>query len=231
MPRNIRLSNPPSHTIRFSGRRGGIPKGCLIALAIVLALVVGVGIWVAVSWKGWAAGLGKSVAITMVDQSKLPQDQKTSITTRINQVADDWESGKITNDQLGNVIKEVVEGPIMSMAMVDGADEQYITTSKLTDDEKNAGRRSLQRFARGTVEKKIPQSELQSLVNMVTYKTPQGQTQLKQSLTDDELKSFLAQAKKAADDASIPDEEYKINYATELNKAIDKTLAAPAPPQ
>lgn len=212
---------------RASFRRGGVPKGCLIAIAVVLALIIGVGIWVAVSWKGWAAGLAKQATVAMVEQSKLPEDQKTAIVTRVNQVADDWAAGKISNDQIGQVMKAIAESPVLSMALVEGADEKYIAISGLSDEEKNDGRRSLQRFGRGVVEKSISEAEVQTLVGMVTYKDPQGGTQLKQSLTTDELKAFLAQAKKSADDAKVPDEEYKINYAAELNKAIDKALAAP----
>jgi hypothetical protein len=45
-----------SHRSRNAGsRRGGVLKGCLIAVAIIVALGVIGGIFVAMNFRGWAA--------------------------------------------------------------------------------------------------------------------------------------------------------------------------------
>lgn len=53
---------------------------------------------------------------------------------------------------------------------------------------------------------------------------PDGSEQLKERLTDAELKAFLEKAKEKADAANVPDEPFEVNIADELEKAIDKAL-------
>jgi hypothetical protein len=59
---------------------------------------------------------------------------------------------------------------------------------------------------------------------MVSEPNQNGQTRLKKVLTNEELKAFLDAAKKKADDANVADEAFTINFADEVDKAIDKAL-------
>jgi hypothetical protein len=212
-----------------SFRRGGIPRGCLIALAVTLAIFIAVIVWVAMSWRGWAAGAMKAVAVNAVDTSTLSPEQKQAINTRIEQVVADWKDKKITTDQLGDILKAVAESPVMPLAMVGLADQQYVVPSTLPEEEKQAGRRSLQRFARGMFEKTIPKSAAEQQLDLISTKDAAGNRKMKQTLTPEELRTFLASAKAHADAAKVPDEPYTIDYAKEINKAIDSVLARPGP--
>ncbi len=197
-------------------------KGCLITLAILLVLAIVGGIIVAMNWKGWAASAMKSGVSQTLAQSSLPQDQKDRINARVNSFADDFKGGKIKLEQLEPVFKEFAEGPLFPLALIFAVDEQHIKNAALTDDEKKNGRRQLDRFVRGVYEKKIAGTAINDVLAPVSTPRPNGAPEIKKSVTAEELKQFFANAKTRADDAKVPDEDFKLNIADEVDKVLDK---------
>jgi hypothetical protein len=216
-----------SSVLRRFERRGGVLKGCLIAAAVVVVILIALGVWVAMSWKGWTADIMKSATQAAVQNSQLPADQKTRITTRINSLADDFKDGKVTFEQLTQVLEQVASGPLMPLGIVYAAEEKYLKPSSLTAEEKDAGRRSMQRLARGVFEKKINKAGLDRAITPISVVGTGGEPRFKEQVTTEELKQFLAMAKEEADKAQIPDEPFTVNVADEVDKAIDKVLAKP----
>jgi hypothetical protein len=206
-------------------RRGSTAKGCLIAAGVAVVLAVAVVVTVMLVWKKVAGAAMSAVAVQVVNDSSLPTEQKTAITTRIEGVVQDWKDGKVTGDQLGRVVKEIAEGPVLPLAMVGLAERMYVEPSALSVEEKAGASRSLQRFARGVFEKKIPKSAAEQVLDSVSVRGPGNGRQLKQTLTPEELAAFLALVKGHADQAQIPDEAFEIDYAAEVNTAIDRALA------
>lgn len=198
--------------------------GCGCAIGCLLLVAVGIGVWVALNWKNWAADLGKKVAADAVAKSTLPAEDKARILKRINQLADDFKAGKVSTEQLGRVMEQIAKSPLLPLGLVMAADEKYVKPSGLTDEEKDAGRRTLQRLARGAFEKSIPENDTQEVMKLLTDRQPDGSEQLKEHLTDDELKAFLEKAKEKADSANVPDEPFEVNIADEIEKAIDNVL-------
>ncbi len=219
-----------SHTlVPRTSRRGGVLKGCLIVVGILLLLAAAAGIYVALHWKSWAADAARAAVRSAVQTSQLTEEQKQRVVTRIDGLAGDFESGKVSAQQVASVFEEIVQGPLLPLAMVYAAKEKYIKPSALTADEKAAGARSLERVARGVYEKKLPNSALQDLTAPISTTDVHGKQTLKETLTTEELKAFLAAAKKKADDAGMPDEDFTVDIATEIEKAIDKaTGTAPS---
>lgn len=198
--------------------------GCGCAAGCLLLVVAGLGLWIAMNWKNFAADIGKQVAADAVAKSSLPEVDKARIRNRINQLADDFKAGKVSTEQLGKVMEQIAQSPLLPLGLVMAADEKYVKPSGLTDEEKDAGRRTLQRLARGAFEKTIPEKDSQEVMKLVMEPQPGGGERLKERLTDDELKAFLEKAKEKADAASVPDEPFEVNIADELEKAIDKVL-------
>src|SRR5262245_40102612 len=137
-------------------RPGKVHVGCLVAIAVVLALIVGVVIWIAVSWKGWVAEIGRASVTQMVQDSQLPPDQKSSIIARVDKLTDDFKAGRVNGDQLARVVEELTKTPLLHLGFVYILDQKYIAPSSLSKEEKDAGRIELQRVARGVFEEKIP---------------------------------------------------------------------------
>jgi hypothetical protein len=208
----------------FSTRRGGAMKGCLITLAILLVLAIAGGIIVAMNWKGWVGSFLKSGVSQTLAQSSLPQDQKDRINARVNSFADDFKNGKIPLDQLEPVFKEFAEGPLFPLALIFAVDEQHIKNASLTEEEKKNGRRQLDRFVRGVYEKKIAGTAISDVLAPVANTKPNGAPEIKNKVTAEELKQFFANAKTRADDAKVPDEDFKLNIADEVDKILDKVV-------
>ena len=220
------------HTNSLPSRRGGAKKGCLIALVVIILLGVGIGVYVYSNWKGWAAGLMSATTEQVLQQSPLAKEEKDRIMARVNALGVEFKEGKITSDQLGNVAKAIGESPILPSGMVIATERKYLNPSALSNEEKEAGRRSLQRLARAIVEKKVTMDEAETAAAPIATKDANGNFKLKEAVTDAELRQFLANAKDKADAAKIPDEAYVINFADELDKVIDQALGrAPMTPK
>lgn len=215
-------------------RRGSFKTGCLVVVGIILVLLIGGGIYAAMNWKNWAAMGIKAGTEAAVQESQLPPEQKQRVIASINQVADDFKSGKVSTDQLGKVMQEVMEGPVLPVGLVMAAESKYVIPSGLTTEEKDGAKRTLQRLARGIYEKKITDTDLDPIVQPITKPRvqvnvsgtgkPNRDWQFKESATDAEVKDFLTRAKAKVDEKQVPDEAYNVNVADELDKAIAKAL-------
>jgi len=213
----------------FTARRGSIGKGCLIAAGIVLALIVAIVIWVALSWKGWAGSVMRQSTTGIVQKSSLADDQKSAVISRVDALTKDFEDGKISTEQFGNVMKALAESPIMAAGAVYGIDKAHIEKSGLTKEEKDAGRLELQRVARGMSDGSLKPQNLQAVIDTVSETDPFGNKKMKQKLTDADLKALFAKSKETADAAKVSNEPFTIDLVYEIDKVIAKGLGRPEP--
>ena len=197
-------------------------NGCLVAVVIVVALVV-FGAWYVVSnLKNLAADFVGGALAAMIESADIPKDQKVKLVKRVTQLKEDYKSGKVNEEQLGQIMTNVAEGPIFPMGMVMAIDQNYVQPSGLSDDEKADARRTLERVARGIYEKKLKSEELD--LSSVSTVDAEGNRQLKQNITDDELREFLKGVKAKADEAGIPDEPFIVDLAGEFDRAIAEVM-------
>lgn len=218
----VRLMSPRS-------RQGSALKGCLIALGILLILLVGVGAFVYMNWKGWTASAIRSATTQAVQDSKLTQPDKDKIVKKVDSVMTDFEAGKVSVEQLGKVAEELAKGPLLPLTAVNGIEQEYFTLPGLTDEDRAAGKRAIDRAARGIAEKKIPQTKLDDLLAPIADRNPNGGFQLrpKDQVTAEDVKKLIEIAKTEADAAQIPDEPFTVDIATEVVDAIDRVLGVP----
>ncbi len=204
--------------------KGGALKGCLIALVIV-GLIVGVSAWfVSTHWKGWTATGIKKVAEEGINQSDLPAAEKPEMIAEVEAFAADFESGKVSTKQFFAAIKGLSEGPLFPVGMVYAVDEGYVKPSGLSDEDKAAGTRALQRFARGLYESTLNMDDYKAMAKPIGYEEPDGSFHLnpKTSVNDDMIRQTIANAKAKADEIGIPDEAFVIDLSDELKKKLDK---------
>lgn len=204
---------------------GKFAMGCGCLLAGVLAITIAVGVWIALSWKNLAADGARAVTTQVVSQSSLKAEDKARIIKRIDLLADDFKTGKLSSEQAVKVLQQIAQSPLFPIALVMAAEEKYVKPSGLSDDDKKAAQVTLQRLARGAFEKKIAEADLNEVMQLLMQKQADGRDQLKQFLTDAELTAFLEKAKQKADAAEVPDEPFDVNIADEVEKAIDRALA------
>jgi len=225
-------------------RRGGVLAGCLIALAIVGVLVVGVGIYAAMNWRTWASNGVNTIVEKGIEQSSLPDSEKQEVLAVVNSFTSEFEAGDVSVEDFFKVLEQLGQSPVMPAMVVMGIEESYITKSELTDEEKADGAKQLSRFVRGLSEDKISQTKIDDVTepihapmgasDKVAIHTGNINVELKSpnSVTPDELRAFLANAKAEADAAEIPDEKVEIDWSDELQLAIDRALGrAPQAPE
>ena len=212
-------------------RQSGM-SGCTFALlgcgvvALLIIVAVGIGVWyVTTNIRSIASDVIGAVVTNSVEQSKLPEDQKARIIARIAQVKEDFKAGRITDQQAEQVFENLMESPLLPLGAVEFYEEHYIKSSELSDEEKQAAVRSLERFARGIAEEKTEKQAVDEVIAPISEAQSDGERKLKENPTPDELRAMVKLAKAHADEANIPDEPFTVNVADELDRAIDAGLA------
>lgn len=225
---NVDLSDqydPPPHRRAATG--GGCGRGCITAVVVVLILV-GVGVtYVVFNFKSLAARAVAMIIEKTIEESDLPADQKLKLIARVGRLRDDYLDGKITDEQLRRVAEEIADGPLLLVGTVYFIETQYVAKSGLSEEEKKAAKLTLQRVARGVHEEKISEDKLDPMFRIVSTTDADGNVELKETVTDAELRDFLKLAEKEADNAEIPQEPMQIDLAEELDKAIERAMKEP----
>ncbi|MEZ6241905.1 MAG: hypothetical protein R3B57_02580 [Phycisphaerales bacterium] len=224
-----------------TARRGNAMTGCLVVLAVVVVLVVGGVIFVAVKWRGWVASWGSEAAISFVEKSDLPDEEKAQVTAQIDSLATEFKNGNLTVEQMGEIFKALMESPLVPAAIVYGARTEYLNPSGLSDEEKEAGELALSRLSYGVSTKEIPTKTVEAVFEPIKTASATGKgvhinnkdlrLNLKppEECTDEELREVIANAAEAADAAGVPETPPAIDVSDEIQKAIDKAKGvAPA---
>jgi hypothetical protein len=206
-----------------------IAIGCGAVLIIALCLITAGGYWVWNNAKSLVSGVAAEGMIQMVETSDLTDDQKSRIVLRVEQVRDDFVAGVITLEQVTEIGERISESPAIYIASVMFVEQVYIVPSGLSDDEKEAANRTLQRYARGLYNGDYPIETLDDVLAPIQKTDASGQQQFKENPTDEDLRDLLDLAKEKADSAGVPDESFEVDVAGEIENAIDEVLQGPVP--
>jgi hypothetical protein len=201
--------------------------GCLVVLGVMLVLAVIAGFWISRNWRGWFADVGSQAINQGIDSSDLPPQEKMEVKVQVERVAKAFREGQISNKQASDIVKKLMESPLMPLFVVMAVERQYFDRSKLSDEEKAEGRESLKRFARGIFDGKIDEKGIDSVMAHVADREPDGEWELRPAVSDDELRAALTEAKTRADAAGIPEEPENIDPSDEVKRIIDEALNQP----
>ncbi|MCA9539433.1 MAG: hypothetical protein KC620_11130 [Myxococcales bacterium] len=204
---------------------GGCLKGC--AIATVILLVIGaVGAFVIYQNVGtWALDLASTGIDKALSESDLPDDQQTRIRARVAKLQTDYEEGRITSEQLVETTRELAESPLVPAAGVYFFQQKVVQPSGLAPEEKQMAERSLQRFARGVYERTIPSDKVEDVLLPVSRRKADGNLELKENPTDDEVRESVRRAHMHAEAAQVPDEPFQIDFADEFDRAVERGLS------
>ena len=216
---NEQMENTQTQVTKKPSGSGCLKAG-LIGCGSMFLLVVVLGVYAVVNRGPLSVSIGHWVATRLVNNSELPEADKKEIVKELDNLKKRYDSEEIDGEDILNVFKELAESPIMGLGIVIFADESYIKPSGLSEDEKVEARLTVNRFARGFAEKKISNEAMQE-----TTKSIYGDdTGFRDTLSDDELRTFLAAMKNAADEAEIPMEDYVVDIAEEFRKVVKAAL-------
>ena len=212
---------PPQDAPKKSGCGcgGGCVIGCLGMMFVCVLLCAGGGYYV---WKQMPNWIEEGV-VTLIDKSELPADDKGELKHQVHRISSGLRDGSITLEQLGKIAETGLKKPF-TLLIISLVESEYVRTSGLSDEEKVAATRTIQRIARGLIEDKVKDESLDQVMASISTKDQNGVRQPKDHVSDDELRAFLKEAQRLADEANIPDEEYEIRLAPEFKKVIDSVL-------
>lgn len=165
--------------------------------------------------------------VAAVEDSDLEPEAKASIREDMGRLLDEYRAGNITGERAQAALEEFAESPLPVLLIAYAAMDGYIDPSGLSDEEKSAARQVLQRVARGTFEGEIDPDDLEVAFDYISQKDFQGNRQLKNHVSDEDLRAFIAECKSVADQAGVPDEPYEVDVAGEVKRIVDRALGLP----
>lgn len=201
--------------------------GCLIVCVVLFVLALIVAYWISQRWRSWAADLSSQAAKQAIAESQLPEQEKAEIGIQIDRLATAFRENRISVEQFQRLAENLVQSPLMNSFMVTAIEKQYFDKSGLPAEEKAQARITVQRFIRGMIDKSINEQGTENALKHVGTKEPGGNWEIRDRVTDDELRAFLQAAKEEADKAGVPQEPPKVDPSDEFKRIIDEALAHP----
>lgn len=219
--RNTRLS------LREGWRRGDCLTGCLVVLGVLAILGVIAGIWLANNWRDLAAEVLTPPLIEAIERSDMTEEDKARVIAQVEALSQEFRDKKISLEEMGRVIEEIAESPVLPVAAVMFVEEQYIRRSGLSEEEKADARLQIGRLARGVFEEKIDEERIRYVVEPISEPGSTGddfEIRPPDRVSDDDLRRMIERAREEADAAEIPDEAFLVDIPGELERAIEKAL-------
>lgn len=210
--------------------------GCLSLFGVFVVLLVIGGFVVANNWRGWVAGPTREIMTQAMNEADLPEEQKAAILDETNDFIDAFERGEISMEELGRVGESFMQSPVLPMLASYGIGIGYVAESGLADAEKADANYQLRRVARGISERNIPLDDFNAILEPLEPdpgESPGPQINgggfnitlaAPEDVDDAELREFIVNVTTAANEAGVPDEEFSIDYAAEIQKIIETSL-------
>jgi hypothetical protein len=200
--------------------------GCFI-LTIILCLTCGFGIWwVTANLRTVGTNMTRAMLKLGIKEMKLPDDQQSRIFDRIDNVSKQFREEKISFEKLERIFQKLGESPLFPASSALLVERVYLDQSGLGDDEKEAGKLAIRRFARGSLEQSISEQRNGEVLDIISVWNPETKNrEFLEDLNDQQLRDFIAEAKRAADEAGVVENIPKINFADEFDRVIDQALA------
>ena len=218
------LSDNSVTPVKSNGCRN-VLIGCGCLTAVSFALVLAGTFWVVSNWRFLAAESSSLFIKSAIRELEIPVTQRQRINQRLDQLAQQFTDGELTDEQLGRILKNISEGPLLPAGSALVVERQYLDKSGLDAVEKEAARRAIQRFAHGSLDESITPETVSDVLDTISDSGgPEGQRQFRQFLSDDDLRDFITAATVAADEAGVPAEVPDVNFADEFDKAVDVAL-------
>ncbi len=207
-------------------RRSGCATCLIISCVLLLICFVlcGVGGWFVVKKApDWA----RNAVVSSIEASELKAEDKRIVIEQVDRVVAEYKAGRVTTEQMGKMVEELSESPLITLMITMAAMETYVKPSGLSEEEKVAAKRTLERVARGVIEDQITQEDLDTALDFVSTEDANGTRKFQQPVADEKIRQMLAELLRVADEAQIPDEPYEVNVGEEFKGVVDRVLKTP----
>jgi hypothetical protein len=197
--------------------------GCLIFFVIAAVLLVVLLYWIAQNWRGWASDFGSQVLKQSIEASDLPAQEKQEVQLQVDRVIEAVRDGSLSPEQLATIFEKLAESPVLTTIIVSTAENKYVDPSGLSDEEKAEARVTIHRFVRGATDGDIPEASVEEALTHIADRAGDS-WQLRENVTDEQLRAFLSTAKAKADEAGIPEKSEEFDPSDEVKRIIDEAM-------
>jgi hypothetical protein len=182
--------------------------------------------YVASNLDKWVVSFGREAIVAAINDSELPQDEKTDVIAQVDRLVNAYKEKKINQADLERVFNELQDAPALKALVLYGIEDDYLQDTELPEAEIEQGRRTFQRALRAVYEGKVsdeafyavlPDGDDDDVLRLAANNTAEDSA-------DDDIRLTLAKLKVIADNAGIPDEPFQLDIGDEVKKLVDKAL-------
>lgn len=207
----------------------GCLLGCLIVGAISVVVCAIGGYFAYTQGPQITITAGRGFIESVLQESSLPPDEQEAIVQQYDRLGDGYLNGQVNLEDIALVFNDLVESPAFTLLFVEVIDAVYVERSGLDAEEKEVARETLQRIFNGVMNDQLDNSELDELLEAIrknpNSQDPTQKQQIKDKLTDEELRAFIQKAKELCDAKEIPAEESGTRISDKLKAIIDDRLS------
>jgi len=232
------MGNRTSINLWHAKRRGSWLVGCGVVLAICVLIIVGLGIYVSMNMRGWAAS-GMDTAMTaMIENAPIDDAEKAESIAVVDDFVQRFRDKDVTFTQLGQIFEQLTNSPVLPAGVAMGIGQAYFVDSGLSEEEQADGQQQLARIAHGIGGGTLEESDLIDVLQPLKAKATEQQAfviNLSQNTTirvknpdvttDEELRAFIEAVRAKADERELPTEPPEFDLSGELQRLIDAGLA------
>ncbi|MEM9374547.1 MAG: hypothetical protein AAGA55_12970, partial [Planctomycetota bacterium] len=200
-------------------RRGSWLVGCGVVLAVIVIILTGLGIFIGLNARGWAADGMEAMAVGLIEEAPIDETERAETIEVVETFVQEFRDKKISFAELGRIMEELPESPLLPAGVAMGIGTAYFSESGLTEEEQADGQRQLARFAFGIADGTLEDSDLIEVLQPLKARATdtqafvlnlpdQSNVRIKnpEIVTDDELRAFIEAVRAKADERELPAE-------------------------
>ncbi|MCM8531850.1 MAG: hypothetical protein NE330_11865 [Lentisphaeraceae bacterium] len=156
--------------------------------------------------------------------SKIEPDQseQNKFNTQLDRIRTAYLAQKVDQKQFQKMMEKLIKGPFGQKVGGWFIFTNYLQSSGLSEIEKGAAEITVSTAINSLVNDKVTQQDFSKILAPYQETNDQGKKVLKQNLTDEELKTILAEVNELLSSRNIERANYKISVGDELKIALDE---------
>ncbi len=195
--------------------------GCIGLVVLGLLAAVGSYFGAKQMLKVAAGEIYESVGEEMRDMDLSDQERQDADKILV-ELRDGMRSGDIGLGKMPEIIEAMQDGDIISYGLLLSIRQDFAEDTTLSDDERADGKRQLGRIGDGIAKNRFGTSEMEDILGTIVTRTSDGQLEVNEDPTSDELRETAKRAKEAADQANLSEDPPPINFVGELQAILDR---------
>jgi len=206
--------------------QAGIATALVVGLIAVFLIVVAIGVFAVQNYNVWIAHGITAGMNAVINNSAIPEQEKSEVTRIISRLKQDYLAGEITLAELGLILEAIGRCPALPIGLVVQFEQSYVVPSDLNANEKKAAGLHLNRLARGLADGRIDWSVSGELLAPISDPGEDGKQVLRSPdlVSGDEIREVVVIAKHFADEAGISEVMIDIDISDEFKKSVHMAL-------